>query len=222
MAPVQLPNLDAPWHKDVLLQVRTSKMKPMHNLSIETGIYKLPRSSRVFCSSTGLESDEHDLTFHGGVDKAVHQYYPGHYPTWRGEYPSAENFDIGGFGENLVSEKMNERNVCIGDKIRIGGVLLQVSLPRQPCFKLNHRFGIKDFASQTWKKSRTGWYYRVLKEGYISAGNEILLVERKWPDWTIERVQEYLHRDKENMEKLIEVSVSKSWRLCVLSFPNSL
>jgi MOSC domain-containing protein YiiM len=197
-------------------------MKPMHSLSITTGIYKLPRSSWVFCSSTGLESDEHDLTFHGGVDKAVHQYYPGHYPTWRCEYPSAENFDIGGFGENLVSEKMNERNVCIGDKIRVGEALLQVSLPRQPCFKLNHRFGIKDFASQTWKKSRTGWYYRVLREGYISAGNEILLVERKWPEWTIERVQEYLHRDKTNMEKLMEVSISKSRRLAWCFYSNKL
>lgn len=112
---------------------------------------------------------------------------------------------MGGFGENLVSEKMNERNVCIGDKVRIGDVLLQVSLPRQPCFKLNHRFNLKAFSSQTWKKSRTGWYYRVLEEGWMQAGDEIILVERLNPTWTIERVQEYLHRDKSNLEMLLEV-----------------
>jgi MOSC domain-containing protein YiiM len=180
----------------------------MLNLSITTGIYKTPRPSteRVFCSSTGLDSDEHDLTFHGGVDKAVHQYYPGHYSLWRSEYPEASNFEVGGFGENLVSERMNERNVCIGDKIRIGEVLLQVSLPRQPCFKLNHRFGLKGFASQTWKKSRTGWYYRVLEEGWMGVGDEIHLVERLWPRWTVERIQEYLHRDKNNLEMLMAVS----------------
>ncbi|RDL38962.1 uncharacterized protein BP5553_03302 [Venustampulla echinocandica] len=202
-------DLDNPFQRDKLLQLRTSKMQKMHNLSILTGIYKQPRASRVFCSFTGLESDEHDLTFHGGLDKAVHQYYPGHYPLWRSELPDSNgSFDIGGFGENLVSDNMNERNVCIGDVISIGDVVLQVSLPRQPCFKLNHRFGLKGFAPQTWKKSRTGWYYRVLKEGWMGVGDDIILVERKHPSWTIERVQEYLHRDKQNMpmlEQLVQI-----------------
>ncbi len=184
-------------------------MKQMRNLSVQTGIYKQPRKEKVFCSFTGLESDEHDLTFHGGVDKAVHQYFPGHYAAWKSEFPDqAHNFMIGGFGENLVGDgNMNERNVCIGDVVRIGSVLLQVSLPRQPCFKLGHRFEIKGFASQTWKKSRTGWYYRVLEEGWMGVGDTIEIVERKWPDWTIERVQEYLHRNKKNLEKLLEVNL---------------
>ncbi|PVH89218.1 MOSC domain-containing protein [Cadophora sp. DSE1049] len=203
MAPIPAPDLSAPWHNDTVLQLRTSKMKPMHNLSITTGIYKQPRTTRVFCSFTGLADDEHDLTFHGGVDKAVHQYYPGHYPSWKTDFPSASStFEVGGFGENIVSEFMNERNVCIGDVIRIGEVLLQVSLPRQPCFKLNHRFGLKGFASQTWKKSRTGWYYRVFEEGWMGVGDKIELVERRHAEWTIERVQEYLHRDKGNLEML--------------------
>lgn len=103
---------------------------------------------------------------------------------------------------------MNERNVCIGDIMTIGragangdgkageeGLLLQVSLPRQPCFKLNHRFELKGFAPNTWRLSRTGWYYRVLREGTVSAGEEIRLVERPHPRWTIERIQEYLHRN---------------------------
>lgn len=95
---------------------------------------------------------------------------------------------------------MNERNVCIGDVVSVGndGVLLQISLPRQPCFKLNHRFQLKNFAPNTFKTSRTGWYYRVLREGTVQAGDEIRLVERKWPQWTIERVQEYLHRTQDN------------------------
>ncbi|EOO02671.1 putative mosc domain-containing protein [Phaeoacremonium minimum UCRPA7] len=95
---------------------------------------------------------------------------------------------------------MNERNVCIGDVMAVGDELvLQVSLPRQPCFKLNHRFQLKNFAPNTWKTSRTGWYYRVLKEGTVKAGDEIRLIERKHPKWTIERIQEYLHRNKDNL-----------------------
>ena len=109
----------------------------------------------------------------------------------------AEKFSPGGFGENFVLKYMNERNVCIGDVFAIGdgGAVLQVSLPRQPCYKLNHRFQLKNFAPNTYKLSRTGWYYRCLAEGYVQAGDRVVLRERKWPQWTVERVQEYLHRN---------------------------
>lgn len=104
---------------------------------------------------------------------------------------------------------MNERNVCIGDIFRVGGeidgVLLQVSLPRQPCFKLNHRFGMKAFAPQTFRKSRTGWYYRVLREGWMGVGDSMVLLERKHERWTIERVQEFIHRDTGNLKMLEEL-----------------
>lgn len=166
--------LSTPFSTCKITQLRTSKMQKMRNLSIETGIYKTPRAGRLWCSSTGLADDEHDLTFHGGVDKAVHQYYPGHYERWREEFPNGSGFELGGFGENIVADGgMNEWNVCIGDVYRIGrkedGAVLQVSLPRQPCFKLNHRFEMKGFAPNTWKMSRTGWYYRVLNEGCVFA-----------------------------------------------------
>lgn len=106
-----------------------------------------------------------------------------------------------------MTAKMNERNVCIGDIISVGPeVLLQVSLPRQPCFKLNHRFSLKNFAPVTYQTSRTGWYYRVLREGFVSVGDELRLVERQWPKWTVERVQEYLHRNTDNLEMNEELS----------------
>lgn len=114
---------------------------------------------------------------------------------------------------------MNERNVCIGDIMSVGGagttgdgtvadagLLLQVSLPRQPCFKLNHRFELKGFAPNTWRLSRTGWYYRVLREGPAAPGDEIRLVERPHPGWTIERIQEYLHRNTGDLEATEELA----------------
>lgn len=131
-----------------------------------------------------------------------------HYPNWRASYPErADKFVPGGFGENFVTARMNERNVCIGDVVSVGPeVVLQVSLPRQPCFKLNHRFSLKQFAPVTYQTSRTGWYYRVLREGTVRVGDELRLVERPCPKWTIERIQEYLHRDTGNAEMNEELS----------------
>ncbi|KAI3539521.1 MOSC domain-containing protein [Colletotrichum abscissum] len=161
-------DLWSPFTSDTLLEVRTSVMKKMPGLEVTSGIDKDLRHGPIHVSYLGLDADEHDPTFHGGPDKAIHG-----------------------------CEHMNERNVCIGDVIAVGAeVVLQVSLPRQPCYKLNHRFQLKNFAPTTFKSSRTGWYYRVLKEGTVKAGDEIRLVERKWPKWTIERVQEYLHRNQ--------------------------
>ena len=211
-------DLWSPVTSDVVLEVRTSRMKKMPGLDIESGIDKTLCAGAVQVTRLGLEGDEHDPTFHGGIDKAVHACESSpltprsplthtispdcssHYPGWRAEYPdAASRFVPGGFGENLVMAHMNERNVCIGDVWAVGdSTLLQVSLPRQPCFKLNHRFQLKNFAPRTKDSSRTGWYYRVLREGSVAAGDAVTLVERKWPSWTIERVQEYLHRNQDD------------------------
>ncbi|KAI1129145.1 pyruvate kinase-like protein [Nemania abortiva] len=209
MVPAADIDLFAPFEKDTILEVRTSKMKTMPGLTIQTGIDKQLRPGKIPVTFLGLDADEHDLTFHGGKDKAVHGYCSTHYAQWIKEFPGAEaRFKPGGFGENFVTERMNERNICIGDILSVGndGLLLQISLPRQPCFKLNHRFQLKNFAPNTYKTSRTGWYYRVLREGAVQAGDEIRLVERRWPKWTIERVQEYLHRTTDNPEMNEELS----------------
>ncbi|OAA69502.1 Amphiphysin-like protein [Cordyceps fumosorosea ARSEF 2679] len=204
------PDVDwaAPFQTDKLLEIRSSGKKKMPGINAMSGIDKQLHSCPVKVGKLGIEGDWHDLTFHGGPDKAILGSHivmtdcSTHYPDWRKSYPErADRFVPGGFGENFVTAHMNERNVCIGDIIQFGDSLkLQVSLPRQPCYKLNHRFSLKNFAPTTYKTSRTGWYYRVVREGTVAVGDEVRLVERKWPDWTIERIQEYLHRVTDNHE----------------------
>ncbi|CAK7220826.1 hypothetical protein SBRCBS47491_004321 [Sporothrix bragantina] len=214
-------DLYAPITSDIILEVRRGKMKAMEGLKIMSGIDKGLCTGPVKVDSMGIVEDEHDYTFHGGIDKAVHGYCSAHYANWQQEFPSAaDRFRPGGFGENLVFAHLNERNIHIGDVFAVGpksntgysedlsgtGLLLQVSLPRQPCFKLNHRFGLRDFAPNTWKLSRTGWYYRVLRPGTLQAGDEVRLIQRPNPDWPLERVQEYLHRSPNEMDKVAELA----------------
>jgi MOSC domain-containing protein YiiM/ferredoxin-NADP reductase len=194
-----------------LVSLRTGKLAPFGPLSIQSGIIKSPRVGRIRVTKLGLTDDEHDLTFHGGPDKAIHQYDSSHYPLWRSLYPACESFLPGGFGENLVADGFSETNICIGDRVRVchlgdnEGALLEVSLPRQPCFKLNQRFGIKNFAPKTHELARTGWYYRVIEEGWIEEGMQIEIVERNWPRWTIERLHHFVHREQGAPEILDEL-----------------
>lgn len=117
----------------------------------------------------------------------------------------------GGFGEILVADDFDENNVCIGDLVRIGsagsnatrgadGCVLEVSLPRQPCFKLNQRSGIKNSAPNTHQHSKTGWYYRIKEKEIIEAGMEMRVIQRDHPRWSISRLHHFLHRDPTNLE----------------------
>lgn len=201
-------SLEESWQTDRLIEVRTGKAKPVFGLPVQSAIFKSVRHGPVSVDHLGCRGDEHVYEFHGGPDKALHQYCARHYDTWTRELPaSAHLFHIGGFGENLVARSANERNTCVGDVVRIGADLLaQVSLPRQPCYKLNHRFQEKNMSRFTQERFRTGWYYRILKGGEIQAGDEMELVERPHPEWTLARVQHYLYIEKENEAAMRELA----------------
>jgi MOSC domain-containing protein YiiM/ferredoxin-NADP reductase len=204
-----LEDLGALFQEDFLVQVRTGKVKPLDGLTVESGIDKDARCGPVKVTSLGCEGDEHAFR-PGDLDKALMHYCSQHYASWRSEPAQcAQRFALGSFGENLVSSTANERNICIGDIISIGEeVLVQVSEPRGPCFKLNHRFNVKNMSRLSQDLGRTGWYYRVIRGGYIQEGDRIALRERSYPRWTIENVQKYLYREvrnREAMQELVEV-----------------
>lgn len=168
---------------------------------------------------TGFEGDRQaDLRHHGGPDKAVHHYPGEHYASWCREHPEIppERFQPGAFGENLNTFGLTEENVCIGDIFRIGSARLQVSQARQPCWKLNVRFGHPGMSARVQESGRTGWYYRVLEQGKVAPDAEILLLDRPCPDWTLARLLQHLYLDPLNMEVLTRMTALKalpaSWR----------
>jgi MOSC domain-containing protein YiiM len=178
-----------------LIEIRTGKPASLGNGKLVSAINKTPRNGPVAVGQLGLDGDEQaDRRFHGGPDKAVLHYAAENYDAWRAEQPAQpELFTPGAFGENFVSHGLNETNVCLGDVFRIGAVEVEVSQPRQPCFKLNLRFQQGDMSRRVQATGRTGWYYRVRTEGEVAAGDPITLIDRPFADWTLRRVQQHLY-----------------------------
>jgi MOSC domain-containing protein YiiM len=139
----------------------------------------------IFVSATNLAGDRQaDLVHHGGTDKAVLAYSTVHFAYWRDEFPDWQ-LAGGAFGENLTIEGLCEADVCVGDVFEIGACRVQVSQPRQPCWKLSRRWNLPRLDARVKTTGRTGWYLRVLQEGWIEAGLELQLVERPHPKITV-------------------------------------
>ena len=136
----------------------------------------------IFCGVLGLEGDEQvDLTVHGGQDKALYAYPQEHYDFWRQALDTKESklsmfSSPGALGENLVTRGLNEKDVYLGDLWEIGEVTLQVTQPREPCFKFNAVTGDKHASKKMADSGFSGWYLAVITPGVLKAGNSIRVV----------------------------------------------
>jgi MOSC domain-containing protein YiiM len=187
-----------------------------HDRLWTTAFYKTPIRGPVFVTQTNITGDRQaDVEHHGGVDKAVLAYAASHYELWRREL-ARDNLPCGGFGENLTIDGLTEESVCIGDVWSLGEAVFQVSQPRQPCWKLARRWRTKELAAVVIANGRTGWYLRVLQEGLIDAGQELTLVGRPHPAWTVARANDVMHHRKSDVALAAELAslpeLSQSWR----------
>ncbi|WP_419722934.1 MOSC domain-containing protein [Sphingobium aquiterrae] len=155
-----------------------------------SAIAKQPVDGPVRVGLLGLEGDmQADRVHHGGADKAIHLYCQDHYDWWRARKPGHPLLEApGAFGENIASLGMVERDLCVGDRFTLGSALVEVSHGRQPCWKLDHRFGARDVMATIVKTARCGVYFRVIEEGAVQSGDDMALVARTHPQWTVERV----------------------------------
>ncbi|TWT68415.1 MOSC domain-containing protein [Crateriforma conspicua] len=150
-----------------------------------SGIIKDRVDGPIRVGRENLDGDgQADLVHHGGVDKAVLAYPAVHFPFWKQEFPDVHWGD-GTFGENLTIAEADETKVCIGDVFEIGDCVLQVSQPRQPCWKLSRRWRLPKLAVRVQQTRRTGWYFRVLSTGTIRPGQSMHLTRRDYPDFTV-------------------------------------
>lgn len=203
-----------------VLSIQCGRVRPFRGAGEPSAIGKQPVTGPVRVGRLGLSGDEQaDLAVHGGPDKAVHHYPHDHYAFWRtaiGDHPLLG--DYGAFGENLSTRGLTEETVCIGDRWRLGSALVEVSQGRQPCWKLDHRFGGIAVNAMMVKIRRAGWYYRVLEEGEVAAGAMMELLERPHPEWTVARAFGLLiagdhKRDRAGLEALGAIDVlAQPWK----------
>lgn len=161
-----------------------------------TGIFKRPLSGPIWLGRHNLRGDgQADLIHHGGIDKAVCAYPSEHWSHWQAILPP-DQLGGGAFGENFTLEGLTETDVCIGDVFAIGSAVVQISQPRQPCWKLARRWQIKDLALQVERTGFTGWYFRVLQEGTVEPDASVQLRDRPCPEWTIATANRIMHRER--------------------------
>ncbi|HEY7128341.1 MAG TPA: MOSC domain-containing protein [Nitrospira sp.] len=153
------------------IQVGRPRKVKWRGRTVTTGIYKEPVPGRIMVRRKNVEGDEQaDLRVHGGRDKAVYVYPSEHYAFWRTELPGMP-LPYGMFGENFTTEGLDESSVCIGDRFRIGGAVVEVSHPRVPCYKLAVKFGRTDMPQRFHASGRCGFYLAVLEEGEVGVGD---------------------------------------------------
>ncbi|WP_340264991.1 MOSC domain-containing protein [Sphingobium mellinum] len=155
-----------------------------------SAIAKRPVVGAVRVGWLGLEGDAvADPVHHGGWDKAIHLYPQDHYGWWRERKPDHPLLQApGGFGENVASSGMTEEDICLGDRFSLGTAIVEVSHGRQPCWKLDHRFGQRDVMATIVRTARSGLYFRVIREGKAEAGTRMDLLDRSLPQWPIARL----------------------------------
>lgn len=148
-----------------------------------TGIYKQAAKSPVQLTREGFVGDtQADRRVHGGPEKAVHHYAAENYRTLAAAFPAAASALVpGSLGENVSGSGWDEAGVCIGDIFRLGGTVVQVSQPRSPCWKINHKFGEPGMSRFIAEQGITGWYYRVVEEGKVAPDDVFELLERPSP-----------------------------------------
>jgi MOSC domain-containing protein YiiM len=183
---------------------------------VSTGIFKEPVAGRIMLRTLNLDGDgQADLSVHGGRSKAVYVYPSEHYAYWKREFPEMK-LPWGMFGENFTTVGLFESELRIGDKFRVGSAVVMVTEPRMPCYKLGIKFGRADIVKRFLASERTGFYFAVLQEGEVGAGDSIELIEGSKDSVRVSDITLLYTREKHNvglLRRAMEVeALPESWK----------
>ena len=198
------------------VSVSMGKEVPYRDKSVTTGIFKEPVGGRIMLRSLNLDGDRQiDLRGHGGPFKAVCVYTTENYEHWKQEL-GRDDFRVPQFGENFTVEGMHEDDVHVGDVFRVGEALVEVTQPRVPCYRLGIKMADPHFPKKFLQSCLVGFYFRVLEEGVVGAGDSIELVRKDPEQMSVRQVCRLYYFDRDNLEdckRAIRIkALSPGWR----------
>jgi ferredoxin-NADP reductase/MOSC domain-containing protein YiiM len=184
--------------------------------TVHTGIWKTPVKDRRMVRRLNIDGDgQGDLAGHGGERRAVFVYQMDSYRYWQNQL-GRNDFVYGQFGENFTVDGLSDREVCIGDRYRIGGALFEVTQPRVTCYRLGIRMNEPEMAALVVKHGRPGFYFRVLEEGEVEAGNEITRVASGPERMSVSEIDALLYmpgHSRDELERALRIpTLSPGWR----------
>ena len=189
---------------------------PWQGKTVHTGIWKAPVPGRRMARRLNLDGDgQGDLAGHGGEHRAVFVYQIESYRYWQAQL-RRDNFSYGQFGENFTVDGLPDAEVCIGDRYRIGSALFEVTQPRVTCYRLGIRMNEPRMPALVVAHHRPGFYFRVLEEGEVEAGDEIVKIVAGPERMTVADIDALLYlpgRDRNGLERALRIpALSAGWR----------
>lgn len=187
-----------------------------HGKTVHTGIWKTPVEGPVMVRRLNIDGDgQGDLAGHGGEQRAVMVYQTESYDYWR-DYLGRDDLQPGQFGENFTVTGLDDRSVCIGDRYRIGDAEFEVTQPRVTCFRVGMRLGVPEMPNLLVSQHRPGFYFRVITEGLVRAGDDIVLTRPGRHQLSVADVDALLYlpdRNVDQLRKVVEVpALSPGWQ----------
>ncbi len=175
--------------------------------TVYTGIFKSPVDFPILLGKENVVDDDVvDRKHHAGIDKACYLFSADAYAYWKNLYPSLD-FTYGWFGENLTVSGLRESEIHIGNQYKVGEAIIEISQPREPCFKLGIRFESQKVIKQSINHDQPGPYARVIKGGEVKSGDTLTLIEERPEELTVLEVYQLiykLNKDKSMIKKAMQ------------------
>ncbi len=189
---------------------------PWQGKTVHTAVWKEPVQGRRMVRGLNIDGDgQGDLAGHGGEHRAVFVYQIDSYRYWQGHLRRTD-FTYGQFGENFTVDGLSDGEVCIGDRYRVGSALFEVTQPRVTCYRVGIRMNEPQMAALLVAHGKPGFYFRVLEEGEVEAGDEIVLVAAGPERMTVAEVDALLYmpgHPASELERALRIpALSAGWR----------
>lgn len=169
---------------------------------MRSALNKSPISGKMWLSKTGFAEDEQAYKDHGGPHKAVCCFSKSHYNMYKHALDTVSDYAM--FGENLTVEDLDEADVYFGNQYQLGEAVIEVSEIREPCWKIQTKYGITDLVKRMTSSGKTGFYFRVIQEGYVDQDDDLKLIHLadETTRLSVQELNEIYYNDRKNVNRL--------------------